>query len=100
MKITLDSIIEMELFALNGMDSEDTGFDSSKRLSYDEFDLSSKRSSYLNADNKTRQEITKLKFELQSLKLHNEKLLSYIGFELQNRKRISRSWPRNSQLIL
>lgn len=74
-------------FALNGMDSEDTGFDSSKRLSYDEFDLSSKRSSYLNADNKTRQEITKLKFELQSLKLHNEKLLSYIGFELQKQKK-------------
>ena len=74
-------------FALNGMGSEDTGFDTSKRVSYDEFDLSSKRSSYFNADNKTKQEITKLKFELQSLKLHNEKLLSYIGFELQKQKK-------------
>lgn len=73
--------------ALNGMDSEDTGFDSSQHMSYDEFDLSSKRSSYLNTDSKTRQEITKLKFELQSLKLHNEKLLSYIGFELQKQKK-------------
>lgn len=35
----------------------------------------------------TKQEITKLKFELQSLKLHNEKLLSYIGFELQKQKK-------------
>ncbi|KAI5962058.1 hypothetical protein KGF57_001503 [Candida theae] len=74
-------------FALNGIDSEDTGFDSSHRMSYDEFDSSSKRSSYINADGKTRQEITKLKFELQSLKLHNEKLLSYIGFELQKQKK-------------
>ncbi|ODQ79412.1 hypothetical protein BABINDRAFT_161814 [Babjeviella inositovora NRRL Y-12698] len=30
-----------------------------------------------------RQEITKLKFELQSVKLQNEKLMSFIGFELQ-----------------
>lgn len=35
----------------------------------------------------TKQEIMKLKFELQSLKLHNEKLLSYIGFELQKQKK-------------
>lgn len=35
----------------------------------------------------TKQEITKLKFELQLLKLHNEKLLSYIGFELQKQKK-------------
>ncbi|KAI5968011.1 hypothetical protein CANMA_002779 [Candida margitis] len=74
-------------FALNGTGSEDTGFDTSKRMSYDDFDSSSKRSSYINADNKTRQEVTKLKFELQSLKLHNEKLLSYIGFELQKQKK-------------
>lgn len=52
---------------------------------------SSKRSSLftdymiLNRDI-TKEEITKLKFELQSLRLHNEKLLSYIGFELQKQK--------------
>ena len=49
-------------------------------------DISSKRSSYLNSDEKTKQEIMKLKFELRSLKLHNEKLLSFIGFELQNKE--------------
>lgn len=53
---------------------------------------SSKRSSLLTDFNIlsgdiTKQEITKLKFELQSLKLHNEKLLSYIGFELQKQKK-------------
>lgn len=53
---------------------------------------SSKRSSLLTEFNIlsgdiTKQEITKLKFELQSLKLHNEKLLSYIGFELQKQKK-------------
>lgn len=55
--------------------------------------ISSKRSSLVFENtNKftsdmTKQEIMKLKFELQSLKLHNEKLLSYIGFELQKQKR-------------
>lgn len=34
----------------------------------------------------TKEEIMKLRFELQSLKLHNEKLLSYIGFEFQKQK--------------
>lgn len=54
---------------------------------------SSKRSSMLLdsqmllAGDNTKQEIMKLKFELQSLKLHNEKLLSYIGFELQKQKK-------------
>lgn len=53
---------------------------------------SSKRSSLLTdfnvlGNDVTKQEIMKLKFELQSLKLHNEKLLSYIGFELQKQKR-------------
>lgn len=53
---------------------------------------SSKRSSLLTDFNIlsgdiTKQEITKLKFELQSLRLHNEKLLSYIGFELQKQKK-------------
>lgn len=43
---------------------------------------SSKRSS-LNDEVINKQEFMKLKFELQSLKLQNEKLLSYIGFELQ-----------------
>lgn len=53
---------------------------------------SSKRSSLLMdqsilTNDMTKQEIMKLKFELQSLKLHNEKLLSYIGFELQKQKK-------------
>ncbi|CUM64789.1 uncharacterized protein PRCAT00002401001 [Priceomyces carsonii] len=53
---------------------------------------SSSKSSSLVIDNHltnelNRQEIMKLKFELQSLKLHNEKLLSYIGFELQKQKK-------------
>ncbi|KAI5964069.1 uncharacterized protein KGF55_002011 [Candida pseudojiufengensis] len=61
------------LFALNGYDESS------------EIESSSKRSSYYG--NQTRQEITKLQFELQSLKLHNEKLLSYIGFELQKQKK-------------
>lgn len=63
---------------------------------------SSKHSSYID-DDKTRQEITKLKFELQSLKLHNEKLLSYIGFELQkqkkNIKRLSKKQSQQSLLL-
>ncbi|OVF11293.1 hypothetical protein A9F13_01g07854 [Clavispora lusitaniae] len=53
---------------------------------------SSKRSSLITDFNTsgndiTKQEIMTLKFELQSLKLHNEKLLSYIGFELQKQKK-------------
>lgn len=53
---------------------------------------SSKRSSLITdfnilTNDVTKQEIMKLKFELQSLKLHNEKLLSYIGFELQKQKK-------------
>lgn len=48
--------------------------------------VSSKRSSLIDSDI-TKQEIMKLKFELQSLRLHNEKLLSYIGFELQKQKK-------------
>jgi hypothetical protein len=47
---------------------------------------SSKRSSMIEEPAMTKQEIMKLKFELQSLRLHNEKLLSYIGFELQKQK--------------
>lgn len=43
---------------------------------------SSQRSSLIEEPMK-KQEIMKLKFELQSLKLQNEKLLSYIGFEMQ-----------------
>lgn len=53
---------------------------------------SSKRSSLIIdqsmlTNDMTKQEIMKLKFELHSLKLHNEKLLSYIGFELQKQKK-------------
>lgn len=33
------------------------------------------------------EQVTKLKFEIQSLKLQNEKLLSYIGFQLQLQKK-------------
>ncbi|RCK65263.1 hypothetical protein Cantr_00967 [Candida viswanathii] len=70
------------LSALNGYDGEIDEF--SKNFSEGS---SSKRSSYMTGDeNKTRQELTKLKFELQSLRLHNEKLLSFIGFELQKQK--------------
>lgn len=43
--------------------------------------------SNLTMNDMTRQELTKLKFELRSLKLHNEKLLSFIGFELQKQKK-------------
>lgn len=67
-----------------------SGFEPLKRDSL--LSNSSKRSSLLTDSNflmgdVTKQEITKLKFELQSLKLHNEKLLSYIGFELQKQKK-------------
>ena len=87
------------LFALNGYghdtnnnnneeegdnDYDDKPANTSKNFS--EMDISSKRSSYLNSDEKTKQEIMKLKFELRSLKLHNEKLLSFIGFELQKQR--------------
>lgn len=68
------------------------GFDDhySKRDSF--ITSSSKRSSLITDFNVlssdfTKQEIMTLKFELQSLKLHNEKLLSYIGFELQKQKK-------------
>lgn len=68
------------------------GFDDnySKRDSF--ITTSSKRSSLITDFNVlssdfTKQEIMTLKFELQSLKLHNEKLLSYIGFELQKQKK-------------
>ncbi|EGW31938.1 uncharacterized protein SPAPADRAFT_55519 [Spathaspora passalidarum NRRL Y-27907] len=81
------------LFALNG-GAPDTSFRLSETAS------SSKRSSYI-SDDKTRQEIMKLKFELQSLKLHNEKLLSYIGFELQKQKKnIKRLSKKQSQQSL
>lgn len=70
---------------LNGFDDH-----SSKRDSF--ITTSSKRSSLITDFNVlgndfTKQEIMTLKFELQSLKLHNEKLLSYIGFELQKQKK-------------
>lgn len=90
----LDSVIEGEVLD----DGRDLAFmklngftePSNKRDSL--LTTSSKRSSLLTDFNIlsgdiTKQEITKLKFELQSLKLHNEKLLSYIGFELQKQKK-------------
>lgn len=90
----LDSVIEGEV-ADDGRDlafMKLNGFvePSNKRDSL--LTTSSKRSSLLTDFNIlsgdiTKQEITKLKFELQSLKLHNEKLLSYIGFELQKQKK-------------
>ncbi|CAK9435300.1 uncharacterized protein LODBEIA_P57350 [Lodderomyces beijingensis] len=78
---------EGTLFALNGYMRPETDTEGNNRFSFDDSESSSKRSSCLNSDSRTRQEITKLKFELQSLKLHNEKLLSYIGFELQKQKK-------------
>lgn len=89
----LDSVAEAE----TGDNSRDLAFmklngfvEPNKRDSM--LTSSSKRSSLLTDFNIlsgdiTKQEITKLKFELQSLRLHNEKLLSYIGFELQKQKK-------------
>lgn len=77
------------------------GFEPSKRDSM--LSSSSKRSSMytdLNilSGDITKQEIMKLKFELQSLKLHNEKLLSYIGFELQKQKKNIKKLSSRSNL--
>ncbi|KAK6202293.1 uncharacterized protein RJT21DRAFT_1704 [Scheffersomyces amazonensis] len=81
-----DQSRESALSALNGNTS---GFESKRHSIMT--NSSSKRSSLIMLDNftsdMTKQEIMKLKFELQSLKLHNEKLLSYIGFELQKQKK-------------
>ncbi|SGZ51874.1 CIC11C00000004566 [Sungouiella intermedia] len=76
---------EQAFMKLNGYSDN-----SSKRNSV--ITSSSKRSSLMTdfnilGNDVTKQEIMKLKFELQSLKLHNEKLLSYIGFELQKQKK-------------
>lgn len=76
------------------------GFGASKRDSL--VTASSKRSSLYTDFNVlsgdiTKQEIMKLKFELQLLRLHNEKLLSYIGFELQKQKKnIKKLLSRNN----
>lgn len=77
------------------------GLESSKRDSL--LSASSKRSSMFTDMNIlsgdiTKQEIMKLKFELQSLKLHNEKLLSYIGFELQKQKKNIKKLSSRSDL--
>ena len=48
---------------------------------------SSKRLSVVEPLDISKEEFVKLRFELQSLKLHNEKLLLYIGFELQKQKK-------------
>lgn len=58
----------------------------------------SNRDSVILDSNMTKQEIMKLRFELQSLKLHNEKLLSYIGFELQKQKKNIRKLSSRSSL--
>lgn len=60
--------------------------------------LVSSRDSIILDHDMTKQEITKLKFELQSLRLHNEKLLSYIGFELQKQKKNIRKLSSKSSL--
>lgn len=59
-----------------------------KRLSVEEEEVS-------------KQEFMKLKFELQLLRLHNEKLLSYIGYEMQRLQRKRESTPEylDSKLI-
>lgn len=77
------------------------GLEPSKRDSL--LSSSSKRSSMFTdinilSSDITKQEIMKLKFELQSLKLHNEKLLSYIGFELQKQKKNIKKLSSRSNL--
>ncbi|RLV90818.1 hypothetical protein JA1_004326 [Spathaspora sp. JA1] len=96
-KSRIEQYRDEALLALSGY--EEVSGDNTVRHSEDTAS-SSKRSSYI-ADDKTRQEIMKLKFELQSLKLHNEKLLSYIGFELQKQKKnIKRLTKKQSQQTL
>ncbi|CAI5759999.1 unnamed protein product [Candida verbasci] len=84
------------LFALNGYEEDP---DYSRNFSIETTGNSNRSSGIY--DKSTRQEITKLKFELQSLKLHNEKLLSYIGFELQKQKKnIKRLTKKQSEISL
>ncbi|ODV81582.1 uncharacterized protein CANTADRAFT_3675 [Suhomyces tanzawaensis NRRL Y-17324] len=81
---TKSSVRNSAFYALNGYDADVPSNRNSITTA-----TSSKRSSMIMenpAQDMTKQEIMKLKFELQSLKLHNEKLLSYIGFELQKQK--------------
>ncbi|KAK6462926.1 hypothetical protein DFJ63DRAFT_334504 [Scheffersomyces coipomensis] len=81
----IDSILEQDKIRENAFSALNGEFESKR---YSLTNSSSKRSSMIvNESDMTRQEIMKLKFELQSLKLHNEKLLSYIGFELQKQKK-------------
>lgn len=88
---TSRSVRNSAFFALNGEYNESPSNRNS--LLTLNTNSSSKRSSLILEPNNggmndvTKQEIMKLKFELQSLKLHNEKLLSYIGFELQKQKK-------------
>jgi hypothetical protein len=81
---TRNAVRNSAFFALNGYDNSASSNRNSVCTT-----TSSKRSSliYDPPTEMSKQEIMKLKFELQSLKLHNEKLLSYIGFELQKQKK-------------
>lgn len=100
------SVRNSAFLALNGHSNPPSNRNS---VMYSNTNTSSKRSSLaadsshingVNANDVTKQELMKLKFELQSLKLHNEKLLSYIGFELQkqskNIKKLSHKQSLNS----
>lgn len=100
------SVRNSAFLALNGQGNLPSNRNS---VMYSTTNTSSKRSSLaadsshingVNANDVTKQELMKLKFELQSLKLHNEKLLSYIGFELQkqskNIKKLSHKQSLNS----
>lgn len=101
------SVRNSAFFALNGGYYESTSNRNSLLTS--NTNSSSKRSSLIlepshgGMNDITKQEIMKLKFELQSLKLHNEKLLSYIGFELQkqkkNIKKLSSKQSLNNDII-
>lgn len=81
-----------------------SGFSEEPLKRYSLISNSSKRSSLMTDSNMlvgdvTKQEITKLKFELQLLKLHNEKLLSYIGFELQKQKKSIKKLSSKQNLL-
>lgn len=98
---------------LKEVDEDNPGADQDEALMKLQGLRSSKRDSLLTTSSKhssmftdlnilssdiTKQEIMKLKFELQSLKLHNEKLLSYIGFELQKQKKNIKKLSSRSNL--
>lgn len=90
---TIESIEEEELAQIRGSTLRALT-SSSNRNSL----VGSNRNSVILENDMTKQEIMKLKFELQSLKLHNEKLLSYIGFELQKQKKNIKKLSSKSSL--